>query len=71
MPTGRNKKECVHCGKGGAELEVAYWPTAPDPVRLHRSCENAWKAAQDAIFEGPPWYGQLPLAKIESESQRD
>lgn len=60
-------RACVHCGKGNAELLVAYWPTTEYPVHLHRSCANAWRAVQDAIFEGPPYYGRLP-AKIESEA---
>lgn len=42
------KPLCNQCGRGGAELEVAYWPTASDPVPLHRSCQTIWKAAHDA-----------------------
>jgi hypothetical protein len=53
-------KRCAHCGERDAEMLVAYWPTAPHPVRLHRECMDIWRAVQDALFEGPPWYGRVP-----------
>jgi hypothetical protein len=60
-------KRCARCGERDAEMLVAYYPTTPRPVLLHRECMDTWRAVQDALFEGPPWNGRLP-AKIESEA---
>jgi hypothetical protein len=62
------KRKCAHCGESdAADLFVAFWPTTPRPVPLHRECVDYWRAVQDALFEGPPWRGWLP-ATIESEA---